>query len=129
MDRRPAQYVSLVLGKPLSTNQLYRPVIRAGGPRLIKTDAYKAFLDECLWRIASQSKEKVCGAYAITVRVPRSYRGDIDNVIKSCLDALKSAGVTDDDRHCERVLIERGSDDEMHVMVASTKSTEPHGKP
>jgi Holliday junction resolvase RusA-like endonuclease len=54
-------------------------------------------------------KKPVRGKFKINVTLDRrSMRGDIDNRMKAILDALHINGITDDDRHCERICIERG---------------------
>ncbi len=53
---------------------------------------------------------RISGAYAVTIRVPKKMRGDVDGRTKQILDVLVAAGVTDDDRYCTRVVAERSVD-------------------
>ena len=55
----------------------------------------------------SDDSEPVRGPYCFTLQLPMKARGDADGYLTAPLDLLVSAGLTPDDRQCQRVVAER----------------------
>ena len=121
IERKPVQYVTLDLPAPISTNKLWRPIVRGGKPAIVSTKEYLAWISEAGWRLNAQRPGMVEGPYAITMKISRKSRADLDNV-KAVSDLLQTQGVIENDRLAERVVIERADIDGMQVMVVSTKA-------
>lgn len=110
----------MLLPMPPSLNAMFRNVAGVGR---VKTKAYKAWLkeaDDYYWMQKSKIKP-VEGEYKLTIRVPKTMRGDADNRIKAVSDYLVSREITPDDRHCQSFTIERCHSTvecEVEVMAA-----------
>ena len=96
----------LMLPVPPSVNELYAPTKRGGR---YKTKKYRAWLSQAGWYLlmASPKPEAVSGPYRLSMRVPATMQGDVDNRLKAMLDFLVNTGLTDDDRWCRRATVER----------------------
>lgn len=115
-ERKSVGYVALDLPRPISTNVLWRP--RPGG--MCKSQAYKDWLTEAGLVLNTQRPGKVEGPYALTIRVTKAWKGDCDNCCKAVGDLLQTHGVIENDRLCQRVLIERSDVPGVSVLVCST---------
>lgn len=122
LARRSVQYQALELPVPISTNELFVAFVRGGKPCRAPSKKYAAWVSEAGLRLNTQHAGIVEGAYAITIKVSRSWRGDLDNAAKCVCDLLQSHGVIENDKRAERVVIERADIDGTHVMIVSTKS-------
>jgi crossover junction endodeoxyribonuclease RusA len=93
------------LPTPPSVNALYRNV---NGRGRVKSSAYKAWLidADAYFLVQKRRLTPVNGQYELAIKVP-NVRGDIDNRIKAISDFLVSREITPDDRHCQRVSVER----------------------
>lgn len=121
IERKPAQYVTIDLPAPISTNKLWRPIVRGGKPAIVSTKEYLEWIGEAGWMLNAQRPGMVEGPYCITMKISRKSRADLDNV-KAVSDLLQTQGVIENDRLAERVVIERADIDGMQVMVVSTKA-------
>lgn len=121
MTRRPVYYVALDLPRPISNNDLWRPNGR-GGIRC--TDVYKAWKEEAGYCINAMRLGAVKGPYALTLRVSEKWRGDLGNAEKAVSDLLQEHQIIENDRLCQRLLVERASVPGLSVLVASTSSSE-----
>jgi Holliday junction resolvase RusA-like endonuclease len=76
--------------------------------RVYRTKRYKAWLHAAAQELAIQRKRQIDGGFVVTITVDRARRRanqDLDNLIKSVLDALEMAGVIHNDKHCESLTI------------------------
>ena len=121
MTRQPREFVSLTLPRPISTNELFVAV----GNRRVVSAKYAAWRKECGQEILAQSPGRVEGHFALTVRVPAKWRGDVSNSCKAIEDLLVAHGITGDDRLAERILLERWPESFVQVLVVSTRQTAP----
>jgi len=95
---------------PPTVNHAWRPT--AGGGKILAPE-YKAFKkavgDSVLEHRIKRFALKNTLAVAIELRPPLKARDfDIDNRVKCCLDALAGAGVIDNDKFVDVLLVSRG---------------------
>ena len=115
--RKPAQCVILRLPPPISANAIWRSF----KGRNIKSREYRSWIEAAGLKLNVQNPGCIEGHYALTIRVPKKCRIDLDNVPKAINDLAQLHGVIKNDRLCERVLVERGIEEETVVMFVSTK--------
>lgn len=84
---------TITLPHPVSTNKLWRVV---GKQRVIKSKAYRAWLDEAGWRLKEQKPTPVKGPVSVTIVVGKSRR-DLDNATKGLLDLLVAHQIIEGD--------------------------------
>ncbi len=91
---------------PPSVNALFANV---AGKGRVRSARYKQWATAAGWRLQSQKSNWPSiapgQAYAVGIRLPIDYRGDIDNAPKAILDLLVSLGITPDDKHLVTLLI------------------------
>lgn len=80
------------LPKPLSVNNLFATY----NNRRIPTREYKAWRNEAAQMLMAQRARCAVGPVEITITVQES-RGDLDNRLKCCIDALVENGIIDGD--------------------------------
>lgn len=115
--------VSLTLPYPPTVNHLYTNVPGRGR---VKSAHYKRWCEEAGWEARRQRAGKVAGPYAlyITACRPDARKRDLGNLEKPISDALKTAGVIEDDHLCEKLTMCWGaSGDTVFVTVVSTLSS------
>ena len=95
-----------LVSKPPAANNIYTE--RRDGKGRVKTEEYKRWralaatsMHEQLPRFGS--KEPV----QVTIATSMNRQGDVDNIIKPLLDALKVARVIGDDRYVDRIEAQR----------------------
>lgn len=90
-----------------SVNVLYRNAKRGR----VKSAKYRDWLQLAGSEILGQRRKLtyIAGPYSVVIKVSKETRGDIDNRVKATLDLLVSMGITDDDKHCQKVSVERGT--------------------
>lgn len=93
---------TFTIPRPPSANNAFRNL--PGGGRA-RTHGYTKWREEAGWEIRSQRPAKFSGPFEVEILCPRpdNRARDIDNLIKPILDCLVKAGVTPDDKHCQRV--------------------------
>ena len=95
ITERDAAALTLVVPMPPSTNGLYRNIPRRGR---VKTDQYKAWIDEAGHALNQQSKIAMVGDVKLTITMgPRNRRRDLDNCIKAPQDLLQAHGILAND--------------------------------
>lgn len=97
---------SIVLNLPLppSTNHLFENVRGYGR---VKSKAYKQWIQEAGWELAVQRAEHIAGWYELSIFLPASVRGDIDNRAKALSDLLVKHAVIPDDKKAWALHIHR----------------------
>jgi Holliday junction resolvase RusA-like endonuclease len=116
-ERRVVQCVILRLPPPISANAIWRSV----RGRNIKSQRYRDWELDAGIKLAVQNPGRIEGAYALTIKVPKKCRLDLDNVPKAISDLCQKHGVISNDRLCEKLLVERGVEEETVCMLVSTK--------
>lgn len=133
-------FVAFTLPAPLSTNDLWRPIIRnvrtkgvvCGWktlPGMIRTGEYEAWITEAGYALNRQKPTPIPGPYAITIQVSRAWKGDLGNAEKAVSDLLQKHDVIKNDRLAERIEISWIDADKldgagMSVLVIACKSQE-----
>ena len=56
------------------------------------------------------SLPKFRGPYTLTLTLPLTMKGDVDNRLKPVLDLFVTLKITPDDRHCSEVRVRRSAD-------------------
>lgn len=96
--------VTVTLPYPPQANHMH--TVARG--RKISSSSYRAWRDECGLRLMAQRAPMTAGPFSIDLQItrPDRRRRDIDNLIKPCLDAIKSAGLIEDDSLASKVSAE-----------------------
>lgn len=113
--------VTLTLPFPPSTNNLF---VNVRGKGRVKSARYAQWCTEAGWEARRQRAGKVEGPYAlyITACRPDARRRDLGNLEKPVSDALKAAGIIEDDSLCQKLHMTWGSAGKtVFVSVISTK--------
>lgn len=98
----------IVLAMPPSTNAIWRNVMG----KTLKSKDYRDWMRNALVTIACQKPTKVQGRFEIAFLfyAKDKRRLDLDNRLKAPLDALKAAGVIEDDYLCRKLTAEWSDD-------------------
>jgi Holliday junction resolvase RusA-like endonuclease len=90
---------------PPSANRLWRAV---PGKGVLKSGHYRAWLAEALALLRAQRPGLVPGSYRLTIIATRPdlRARDLDNLAKPISDALKQAGVIEDDSKAASILLQ-----------------------
>ncbi len=96
----------LKLLPPPSVNKAFRNVPGRGR---VKTRDYRNWRAAAVKSIWAQVRadRRIAGNVTVTVHLPETMRGDIDNRIKGLLDALVESGRIDDDKHVTTLTVRR----------------------
>jgi Holliday junction resolvase RusA-like endonuclease len=92
----------LDLKEPVGVNRLYLK------GRII-SPKYKAWIKDAGWELLLQGAQKhpIHGPYTVLLELYESTRVDADACAKGLLDLLVKHKITDDDRHCKRIIAEK----------------------
>src|SRR5262245_20194452 len=113
-----APKITFELPVPPSLNNAY---LNVGGRGRIKSAKYRSWLNAAAWTIKAQ-RPGCCGSgFTVDIILPRRTRGDCDNRIKPCLDALVAGGAVRDDRDCQCVSIRRGDVDQVVIELRASR--------
>lgn len=102
--------IALELRRPPSANQLFRNIAAGGARARVKTQTYRAWVDEAAWEIRRVAgPRRITGRFGVIVVLgPCAGRApDLDNMIKPIVDALVRGGATQDDRDLDGVIAAR----------------------
>lgn len=104
------------LSPPPSVNRLFRNV---AGKGRVKTKAYKNWRKNAVLSIYAQVRadQRVGGSVAVTISLPATMKGDIDNRIKGLLDALVASNRIDDDKHVAAITVRRNAPDKLALIL------------
>ena len=100
---------------PISVNKAYRnATARDHVKGRIKTKEYTTWANAFGWDVkAAMARQKpILGPYSIVITIDRSKRhplADVTNMEKCLADCLQNLGVIENDRLCERSVIQWGS--------------------
>ncbi|WP_407529405.1 RusA family crossover junction endodeoxyribonuclease [Methylobacterium oryzisoli] len=92
VQRTPAEVVELRLPEPPSTNRLFR----RSGPKVVKTEAYRAWRRQAEAVGNLQRLGRRVGPSDVSIYIPET-RKDTDNLAKPLIDAARHIGVIADD--------------------------------
>jgi Holliday junction resolvase RusA-like endonuclease len=114
---------------PPSVNHAWRPT--AAGGKILSEDYVrfkKAVGDRVLEKRIKRFWTKDRLAVALTLKPPNMRDYDIDNRAKCCIDAIAAAGVIENDKYIDLLLIVRGKLDAPHgsVMVRIEEMSLPN---
>lgn len=117
---------SFTLPYPPTLNNLFKNA----GKRRIKTDGYKAWLDEAGWSLRAQRPQPVLGRYILTLTLspPDNRARDLDNLAKAASDLLVTHGIIEADHLAKRLIME-WSDDAPAKPGAMIVTVEPYAPP
>jgi Holliday junction resolvase RusA-like endonuclease len=126
--RKTAQWVSLRLPTAPLVNRLHRTIVRPGArfATLIKSEQYREWLINAGKQLELQNPACVQGYFGISIGIPHKSRGDLDGYLKATLDLLQAHGVIDNDRFCQRILIQKSIEEEMTISIVATKQVAEH---
>lgn len=116
-ERKSVQCVVLRLPPPISANAIWRAI----NGRNIKSKRYRDWELFAGAQLMAQRPGRIDGPYALSIKVPRKCRLDLDNVPKAISDLAQKHGVISNDRLCSKILVERGVEEETVCMFVSTK--------
>ena len=109
---------------PPATNNLYA----TRDKRRVKSERYREWLDLAGWQVRVAKLPRVEGRYSFHMYVPEADRADVDARVKSALDLFVRLGLTDDDRNCCSVQVERSwivPAKEALIVVKSVPQVKP----
>lgn len=84
--------ISLELPMPVSTNRLWRSV----GRRVIKSEAYRIWIEDAGWRLRQQRPGSIKGPVELSLTIGKT-RSDLSNGLKSVEDLLVTHGIIEGD--------------------------------
>lgn len=120
LAREERQCVVVDLPHPLSTNQIWRPIVRGKFPAIVKTKQYLEWESAAGLMLNTQKPGMVPGHFALHLYVSTKARTDLDNCLKAVLDLIQNHGLISNDRLCQSIRVKRADIDGMRVMIVST---------
>lgn len=108
---------TFTLPRPISTNNLF--VNGAKGKGRFPSEEYKSWKELAGYMLNTQDTTPIPSPYAVEIRLPKTWRGDVDNASKAYLDILEARGVLDNDKNVNRLTISRENQPEATVTVMS----------
>lgn len=100
---------SIEIPVPPSVNAAFFNRTFGKGRGRVKTKAYREWLSTAGWKVKSevQAADRVSGPFRISINLPASMNGDIDNRVKGIVDLLVACERVDDDRNMEELVVRR----------------------
>lgn len=104
--------VVIDLPYPPSVNRLWRATAAHGEQSVYLAPSYvnwKKSADDLLMTYRSWRAPTIRGSFSIAIGLcpPKGHkRGDIDNRVKAVLDFMQRVAVIENDKHCQRLLVE-----------------------
>ncbi len=85
----------------------------------VKTDAYRAWLENAGHAINVQGKKRICGPVSLSIGLvrPDKRKRDLSNTIKSVEDLLVSMGVIEDDSLVQKLSVQWVSGDAPCTVI------------
>jgi crossover junction endodeoxyribonuclease RusA len=125
IERKSVGYVALDLPRPISVNNVRRPIVlKDGRRRLANTREYEVWKTEAGLILNAQRLGCVKGPYALTIGVNRRFKHDLGNVEKAISDLLQEHGLIENDRLAQMITIKRSDHPGVSVLVCSTSGGE-----
>jgi Holliday junction resolvase RusA-like endonuclease len=121
VQRETAQWVSLQMPPPISTNELFIAFNKGGKSVRVRSFKYQKWSREALAMIEEQNPARVEGPFGLRILLSNKCRMDISNTIKAYEDALVQAGICDDDRYCQRIEVAKVSDQNTTIQVTAVR--------
>lgn len=92
-----------------------------------KSDSYRKWVNLAIQLIHVQVKamHRVAGEVYISIELPSSIRGDIDNRVKGILDALVGSQRIDDDRNVWGLRVQRSRDHHDALVAVMPRASAP----
>ena len=108
--------ISLSLSVPPSVNKCWANV---PGKGRVRTKAYREWAKAAEWdiHIASLKQGKITGRFRVTIRL--CVNGDIDNYVKSCIDACQSARAIGNDNDMDELHVYRSDVPGLTLVLES----------
>lgn len=94
--------IDITIPLPPSVNNCY---VNISGKGRIKSRSYVDWTEHAGWVIKAAKLSKVDGDYAFRMEVPLG--ADIDNRIKAALDIFVQHELTDDDKYCTSLAVDK----------------------
>jgi len=124
--RKTAEWVSFALPVAPPVNSLHRTIVRPGArfPTMIKSERYRLWIEEAGKELRRQNPSSVLGFFNISVGIPHKQRADLDAYLKATLDLLQAHLIIENDKLCQRIIIQRTLDQLMMVCVSQANQLE-----
>lgn len=103
--------LELTLPWPPSVNTYYRHIVLKGSPRTLISSEGRGYRAEVAARVLiARAAKRLNTRIALEIEVypPDRRARDLDNILKSLLDALVQAGVMEDDSLIDEIHVKRG---------------------
>lgn len=98
----PVGVQRITLPYPPTANNFKVPVVRGGRTQFVLSEEARVYKSFVQWKVSEAHFNQITGGVKVTMRFyrPRK-RGDVDNSIKLCLDALTGYAYEDDEQVVE----------------------------
>ena len=120
--------ISLTLPFPPTLNTYWRHVAIKGSPRTLISDKGRRYR-ETVARICMAAGRPSVGTARLRVSIeacpPDRRARDLDNILKSLLDALGHAGIYADDSQIDRLEVVRGAIDPVGLVHVTVQEIAP----
>lgn len=103
---------------PPSVNQMYEVNFRAGRGKKDRrrSDAYNDWIALAFKELLPVTPLS-CEKYELHLHLPKNMRGDLDGRAKALIDILVKVGATPDDKHLQKLLMTKSTDNGVVIEV------------